>query len=328
MVYYVSPAGDDENPGTYQQPWRTVGKAAASLAAGDTVHVREGTYREQIVPLHSGSSTAYITYAAYPGETVTIDGKGLDLGRWGGLFDIVERECIRVSGLRVINSSSMGIRVDRAAHVVVQDCYTYDTASSGIGVWRSQNVVVDGNEVELAVNGGSQECITIAGSDRVRVTNNHVHNRQVGRRGGEGIDAKDGASNVLIMGNHVHDIDKLGIYVDAWNKHTYNIDVVGNVVHDCGGCGFAAASERGGLLENVRFVNNLSYRNKSAGIAVAGWNGGYDHPIHNVEIINNTVCRNGWPDHTWGGGIAVESRQAQRVLIRNNIVSDNRDWQI
>jgi hypothetical protein len=297
MIYYVSPAGDDTQPGTFQKPWRTITMAAAALSPGDTVHIREGTYREQVVPLRSGSATAYITYAAYPGEEVTIDGKGIALEGVAGLFEISDCECIRVSGFRVLHSTGTGIRVRNSAQVVVEHCHTYDTASSGVGVFGSREVTVHGNEVELAVNGAYHECITVAaGSERVRVTNNHVHNRHVGRGGGEGIDIKDGSSNVVVMGNHVHDIDKLGIYVDAWNKHTYNVEVIANVVHDCGGCGFAAASERAGLLENVRFVNNLAYRNMSAGIAVAGWNGGYEHPIHNVEIINNTVCQNGWKE--------------------------------
>jgi hypothetical protein len=82
------------------------------------------------------------------------------------------------------------------------------------------------------------------------------------------------------------------------------------------------------MKKNVRFVNNIAYRNRSAGIMVAGWNGGWQHPIHNVEIINNTVYANGWEEHTWGGGIGVESSGAQGIVIRNNICSQNRGWQI
>jgi hypothetical protein len=78
-VYYVAPTGTDSNPGTQSQPWQTIQKAADTLVAGDTVYVRAGTYEEQVIPLNSGSAGNYITYAAYPGETVTIDGHRLTL---------------------------------------------------------------------------------------------------------------------------------------------------------------------------------------------------------------------------------------------------------
>lgn len=327
-TYLVALEGDDANPGTMAQPWRTIGKAAQTLEPGDTVYIRAGTYGERVAPQRSGAPGKYITYAAYPGEAVTIDGDGLDLDRREGLFDIHEREFIRVTGLRVANSPLTGIAAVRSRQILIDGNHTHNTASSGIGVWGSEKVVVEGNEVELACTGRGQECITIAGSTHILVADNHVHNGAPEGRGGEGIDAKDGACYVIIRGNHVHNLSRLGIYVDAWRSDTHDIDVIGNRVHDCAGCGLAAASERGGLLQRVRFMNNVVYRNRSAGIAVAGWNGEYSHPIRNVKIVNNTIYGNGWPGHGWGGGIAVQAADVRDILIRNNICSRNRDWQI
>ena len=77
-VYYVATNGDDSSPGTLARPWRTLQKAANALLAGDTVYVRGATYRERVVPEHSGSDATHpITYAAYPGEVVTLDGTGV-----------------------------------------------------------------------------------------------------------------------------------------------------------------------------------------------------------------------------------------------------------
>lgn len=42
--YYVSPSGDDSNPGTIQSPWRTIQHAADSVNPGDTVQVRAGEW--------------------------------------------------------------------------------------------------------------------------------------------------------------------------------------------------------------------------------------------------------------------------------------------
>jgi len=87
-TYYVAPTGDDSNSGTLNQPWRTIRHAADTMVAGDTVYIKAGTYNERVVPRNSGSVGNYITYTAYPGDTVTIDGEGISLpSEWVGLFD-------------------------------------------------------------------------------------------------------------------------------------------------------------------------------------------------------------------------------------------------
>ncbi len=73
-VYYVATNGSDSNPGTIDQPWKTIQKAADTLVAGATVYIRGGTYNEQVKPKNSGISGYYITYSAYQDEQVTIDG--------------------------------------------------------------------------------------------------------------------------------------------------------------------------------------------------------------------------------------------------------------
>jgi len=329
-TYYVSPDGDDNNPGTEAQPWRTIQKAAEALVAGDTVYIKEGTYHERVIPQNSGTPGNYIVYAAYPGHTVTIDGAGITLPQWwGGLFDISNKSYIKVSGLRIINAgphlNNVGILVDSSSHIIIEGNYTYNTTSSGIGVWGSDNVIIDNNEVELACNDGEQESITVAGTDTFEVRNNHVHHGGPGTNGGEGIDVKDGSSNGKVFNNHVHHMNRVGIYVDAWDKHTYNIEVFGNVVHDNADDGFALASEMGGLLENVAIYNNIAYNNRWCGLTLSECCSA-NRPVHNVKIINNTFYDNGWS--SWGGGIVVANPDVENVVIRNNIASQNLSFQI
>jgi len=65
----------DANPGTEQLPLKTI-QAGANLAQpGDTVLVRQGIYREEVVPPRGGSSAdKSITYLAPPGAKVSIRG--------------------------------------------------------------------------------------------------------------------------------------------------------------------------------------------------------------------------------------------------------------
>jgi hypothetical protein len=327
-VYYVATAGSDSNPGTAAKPWRTIQKAANTLAAGDTVYVRAGTYYEQVVPQNSGSAGSTITYAAYPGETATIDGSSITLpDDLAGLFHISGKAYIRVSGLRVVNAgphgNNAGILVLNSSNIIVENNSTYNTNSSGIGVWGSDHVTVDGNRIDEAGGGGWQECISVAGSDTFEVRNNEVLNCHK-----EGIDAKDGSSNGQIYRNHVHHTQRVGIYVDAYEKHTYNIAVYQNVVHDIqDNDGFAIGSEQGGLLENVRVYNNIAYHNRYVGLTIHDCcPGPLTHPVRDITVVNNTFYNNGWT--VWGGGIAVDNPDAQNVVVRNNIVSQNLYFQI
>jgi hypothetical protein len=327
-IYYVAPGGDDDDPGTILHPWQTIQKAADTLVAGDTVYIRAGTYPERVVPQNSGSAGSPITYAAYPGETATIDGSGVTLpDDLEGLFHIQGQSYIVVSGLRVINAgpygNNAGILVLGSSHITVENNATYNTNSSGIGIWVSDHVIVDGNRVKEAGGGGWQECISVAESDTFEVHDNEVLNCHK-----EGIDAKNGASNGQIYRNHVHHTQEVGIYVDAYENHTYNIAVYQNVVHDIqNNDGFAIGSEQGGLLENVRVYNNIAYHNRYVGLTIHNCcEGPAKHPVRDITVVNNTFYDNGWT--IWGGGIALDNPDAQNVVIRNNIVSQNLYFQI
>ena len=74
---FVAPDGSDSNPGTADQPFATIGKAAATARAGDKVQVRAGIYREQVIFPHSGE----------PGKPIVFTGeRGLN-GEWLTVVD-------------------------------------------------------------------------------------------------------------------------------------------------------------------------------------------------------------------------------------------------
>jgi parallel beta-helix repeat protein len=323
-VYYVSLTGDDNNPGTESKPWRTIQKAANTLVAGDTVYIKTGVYTERVEPQNSGNAGNNIVYTAYPGATVTIDGTNVVVTEWMGLFSIIGKQYIRVSGLRVINVGpnphNPGILVENSAHIIIENNYIRHTSDSGIAVWSSQDVIIDHNEVTDANYNGYNEAISVGGSNGFEVKNNLVHDSPK-----EGIDSKDGSANGKVFRNHVHHTGAVGIYVDAWDKHTYNIEVYDNVVHDVSANGLSMGSEQGGLLENIKVYNNVAYNNKWVGIdlhacCIAS------HPVRNMQIVNNTLYNNGWDP--WGGGISVSNPQATQTVIRNNICSQNLYFQI
>jgi nitrous oxidase accessory protein NosD len=326
-VYYVSPSGNDANPGTKARPWKTIQHAAVKLVAGQTVLIRTGTYRERVMPLRSGTAGRFITYAAYPGDSPLIDGARVTLpADQAGLFDISGRSWIRVIGLRLTNArpdiNSNGIFVNKSHDIVIQANRTSNTRSSGIGVWRSDHVTIRGNDVTRACSGGYQESISVAMTNDFLVESNTVHGITADK---EGITIKQGSDHGIVRGDLVQDVSRVGIYVDAEDRPTTDVLVEQNVVRDTG-YGIQTCTEAGGPLSNVRIENNLSYDNVFWGINVSNCGlANVAHPQDNIVIVNNTVWHNG---DSWGGGIGMGDTDATHIVIRNNIVSDNLSWQI
>lgn len=74
MNYHVKKTGSDLNPGTKEQPFLTINKAAYVAKPGDVITVHEGIYREWVSPKSGGTSSQRITYQAAEGENVIISG--------------------------------------------------------------------------------------------------------------------------------------------------------------------------------------------------------------------------------------------------------------
>ncbi len=104
--FYVAPAGDDNNPGTLERPFRTLERARDEIRSlkrtgklpggGVTVFLREGRhFRDEtftLRPEDSGEESAPIVYAAYPGEKAVVMG--------GKLVEGWELLTGRVKGMR------------------------------------------------------------------------------------------------------------------------------------------------------------------------------------------------------------------------------------
>ena len=124
--YYVSTAGDDSASGTEDEPLRTINCALGRVAPGDTVLVRGGSYHEFVRPTVSGERGRVITLAACPGETVKIDGTGLEISglasgpgaRRGRLHDLREPACVpcRQCGTQQRSGGILYLRVGTRHH--------------------------------------------------------------------------------------------------------------------------------------------------------------------------------------------------------------------
>ncbi len=331
----VSTSGNDTAFGDAAHPYRTITKAASVANPGDLVLIRAGIYSEFVRLTRGGTPGNPVIFKA-DGIVVLEDPNSPDWAYdWDGVFNVYQTAYVVVSGLRIQGSHWFGIGLYQADNVTIQNCITYRTGASGIYAIQSSGVTVRGNTVRRACTRttadttvATQECISLDSVSGFDVYRNEVFDTvdidPAVTLGGEGIDIKNASATGTVSRNVVHDLARLGIYVDAWNAVSlHDVIVERNLVYGCDH-GIAVSSEAGGTAEIIDIVNNIVHDNRNNGIVISAWvqNG----PRRNVTIMNNTAVRNG--TSSWGGGIAVENADASGVIIRNNICSDNVKWQL
>ena len=85
-TYYVdgsSPRSDDAGPGTLDQPFRSISKAADVLQPGERVVIAEGIYREVVRPARGGTGAdTMISYEAAEGAKVIVRGSAILKDGW------------------------------------------------------------------------------------------------------------------------------------------------------------------------------------------------------------------------------------------------------
>jgi len=78
-----NPAAADTNEGTAQHPFRTIGRAAEVVQAGERVLVKAGIYREVVRPRQGGTGPdSMVTFEAAPGEAAIIRGSCVLPSTW------------------------------------------------------------------------------------------------------------------------------------------------------------------------------------------------------------------------------------------------------
>ena len=144
--YYVAPWGDDDNPGTFEEPWGSWDKAFNDPSPGDTVYFRGGEYQ----PINPGAAYAavyvyadgafnnYKNLLAYPGEVPVLNCYTADRSIYRGIF-LQNCQYFRIKGLEIKNclqkvdgSTFVHAFYTRASNkIIIENCKAYD--NEGVG---------------------------------------------------------------------------------------------------------------------------------------------------------------------------------------------------
>ena len=288
-TYYVSPQGNDNNPGTRAQPWLTIQFAVNQAIPGDSLLVDDGIYDGPVYMTRSGAPDAYITLKSinlWEARVEVLDGVGkmdgikacanyltIDgfelydpknaVGHHGNGITVYENHHVNILNNRIHDFGGSGIQMGRFDHVLIENNVVYNNAnhkpnqSSGISLWQAR-------------------AVDDAPGYHIIVRNNRSY----------------GNFNIVLNPKGVT-TDGNGIFTDDfWNSMVDPTNVV--------------------FPHRTLFENNLSYNNGGKGIHVFKSN--------HVDLFNNTAYHNNRDDKsiaTWRAELSHAF--ADDTIWRNNI---------
>lgn len=134
QTYYVSPTGDDVNPGSIDSSFKTIPKAISLAVPGTTIYVRQGTYPIAAVIAISSSGTVADTcrLLAYPGERAVIDGSPMPVGGNNRGFSL-SGSYWHIRGLDIVRAGDNGMRIT-GSHNVIENCSFSGNSDTGLQI--------------------------------------------------------------------------------------------------------------------------------------------------------------------------------------------------
>jgi len=295
-TYYVATTGNDANPGTPDLPWRTLQHAVDSLAPGDTVLVKSGSYLGCRIG-NSGQAGAVKTLKAEAGARVAVNAPGPSNKHSSNieveLFDGTVSYWV-IEGFEVANAPHHGIDLRFTSFITVQNCYAHHNGTP----------TVRGDGVFLAF------------SDHPMVQNNETSFNSE-----HGVYHSNSGDYPTIRGNRSHHNSAAGLHFNGdlsqGGDGIISFAVIEkNVIFENGAAGGSAINCDGVSDSIIR--NNLIYNNHASGIslyAIDAAEGSSRNKVYNNTIVQPSGAR-------WCINIPASSGVPSPTgnLIKNNIL--------
>lgn len=326
-TYHVSPGGDDDlNSGSQASPWRTIQKAAVTMAPGDTVIVADGDYDEVVTVSTSGTGeSARLIFRA-----ATMHGAGLK-----GF--VITGDYVTIDGFDINADSSnwRGVFVNAADYVQVLNNYVHECPMGGIDVtYGASYAEVIGNVVHHNGQWGIELVGSyglIEGNEISETVQHHPDGEEPGFSGHDADGLRIFGDHHIIRGNYIHDIanpsDPGNSTVSGEMPHSDCLQtwdaarpvmtdtlIEGNHcrVHHISGKGIIMSAVGGNTGHDITIRNNI-FEYRDIGISVA------EGTFERIYIYNNTF-KNDLGEASWGCAIALEN--VTDYAIQNNISVD------
>jgi hypothetical protein len=318
---YVAPNGADENDGTLDRPFATLGKAVTEVRPGQTIAMRGGVYRptRAVVIDVDGEPGRRITLTNYRNERPVIDAAGVPADKW----TVTHRGSYwTVRGLEVLDSRSHAYVCISCRGNVFQRLSMHDNDRSGLTLrdpGTVDNQVLDSdfyNNYDPDEPGTAGIGVGIKFGDG---TGNLIRGCRSFDNADSGFDVGHFADAVTLEHNWSY-----GNGVNRWNAEEWRPNADGfllgggdpapaaahvlrnNAAWDNAGNGFDAfdGSADGTNRGALDLRNNTSFRNGGAGFVVPP---GPATLRANAAVADASPTARAGSGNTWNGGSWTES---------------------
>ena len=287
--YYVAANGNNSNPGTISQPWRTIQHAADVMMPGDIVYIRGGTYNENIQTTRSGTANAYITFSGYQSEVVEIR----STSHHNGNGFIVGHSYIKLNKLRTSNYDT-GIWVNgNIGFIEITDCKSYDS-NGGISFSDgTHDFLVMGCEMyhcgDVNQIGFGFDATANTGTIYNGAVIDCISRDQLGTDNTDGFAlGHDNVSNVKFIGCKTYNV------YDGFDLSGRGIVAERCAAWNCFNGGFKL------WRDSVKLINCVGYHN-ATDVELDYYTGGVERPVYallmNCTFYNAYVLSSIWVEH-------------------------------
>ena len=233
-VYYVSVTGNDSNPGSLAQPWKTISKVNSQMSSfkpGDSVLFKRG----ETWTLNSNGEAGSLNISASGSA-----GNPITFGAYGSgnlpVFD----------GTHTTDSSpqNRGLVVagynQLTSYVTIENFDLYNGIKQnfglGIGTGNTANIIIQNSVIHTNRTGGYM-LIYIANFGAQGSTNNIVvRDNLIYDSKWNGMRITGGVTNVTISGNQIHQVLHNGLDTYPTNSsNNKNFEIYNNNIYDFGG---------------------------------------------------------------------------------------------
>jgi len=301
--FYVSTTGSDSNPGTQNQPFRTIARGISALSAGKVLIIFGGTYAEPITnSIPSGTSwTSATTLRAASGQTVVVQPTATQNPARVANFSSGQAYII-LDGLVLdaINCQLEGAKMSGANHIRFVNCEVKNTKTMGIltsaGASSGFNEILNCNIHNIGTSTQLDHAIYL------KSPNNIVDGCQIHDTTSHGIhlyDTVTGMNNNIFRDNVIYNCKRgIGIYGGTGNM-AYN-----NIIYDHVEYGILLRNDAGDLGGTMVYNNT---------IVNSGNNGIYNQSTASPTLIRNNICFDHAQDILDSTGTAVKSNNLTGV---------------
>lgn len=275
--------GDDKNNGSINAPFSSVKKGLQSMEPGDTLLVKNGTYKEEFsYNIPSGILNYPIVIKAYPNHQPVFQSvSGGHVFVFSKITDVLFQSYIVLDSLIIDGSPSkgVGVKIKKGAHhITVKNCEIKNTTSQGILITAlCNNNLIDACHIHHGGTTKFDHGIYITGSHNT-VSNCNINNF-IGR-------------GVLV-------------YTSALPRASYNI-IEHNTVTDNG-----AGTNRQAIHISSGTKNIVRYNTVSGNVF-----GIYIDNTTECEVYNNTIINN----DKYGLYFGPKSSDC---MAKDNVIKDN-----